>query len=472
MQSKYSNYLFLISFCSVFLTLAAGGRIVGSTEIFTIILLIPTLYFLFINDYSSTKQSILAKKLLNCFLILFVISIFQLLPLPLSLLKIFAAPAFDAYQNVSAEQLFISVSPHLTINALVWMFTLGIVAYTLTKAPVYPANRTNWIQTSCNLVEDNISATLEYLIIFTGLLTAYVALAHYLFSIESLFGLINFDYLFRYTPRAHFPLTNPNHLAFLLEFTLPFVYLRFFVSCLDYFEKNLSDFVKRKRKQTLIFWFFNTIVLLVTLFISMSKAGIFLSLLGAAYFLWIVVNKYKVKLKQQITVTRADYYNRLFILGLILALFIISIAVLILVVLGDPGQDSLTRRFERAAVEGVDSGRVVFSQISIEALKQSPLFGYGLGCWHLAVAPFKTKQIAMWRLDYAHSDFLQLAVELGIFALFAVLYGVYYIFKSILRDCKERKENTLAYLREVAYLLSFSLPIIHANFEFPFHAQL
>jgi len=101
-------------------------------------------------------------------------------------------------------------------------------------------------------------------------------------------------------------------------------------------------------------------------------------------------------------------------------------------------------------------------------VKSNPMFGVGLGNWKLKSIEYDSKDIEGYVVPYhAHSDFIQLGAELGIFGFFLYLgiFGIalYYVW-ILLRDKKLVFEKKIFFIFLTTSLGVYS---IDANLNFP-----
>jgi O-antigen ligase len=111
--------------------------------------------------------------------------------------------------------------------------------------------------------------------------------------------------------------------------------------------------------------------------------------------------------------------------------WIIPLALPLLVFLLIPTNE-LKQRFSEASTEDVNADvRVAIWRDTVHSLQAHPWIGSGLGGYERALYQYKTAKPTK-TLDFAHNDYLQIAVELGIPGLaLALLLGVWILWRSL-----------------------------------------
>ena len=114
------------------------------------------------------------------------------------------------------------------------------------------------------------------------------------------------------------------------------------------------------------------------------------------------------------------------------------------------------------------SARLRYYSHVLEQIKASPIFGVGLGNWKLKSIKYDAKDIKGYVVPYhAHSDFIQLGAEVGIFGILLYLgiflWTIYYILRIILFSNIIDKEKLFLFF----VLLSLGSYTIDANLNFP-----
>lgn len=111
--------------------------------------------------------------------------------------------------------------------------------------------------------------------------------------------------------------------------------------------------------------------------------------------------------------------------------------------------------------------RVKLWASTIEAIKHKPLLGYGLGAFEWEMRPFRKKGFE-FAFDYAHNDWLQYAMELGLLLSLIIALYVIKILKDGLRrfyspDLHEFRFEELGLMAAIVCLLIHSLVDFNLN---------
>jgi O-antigen ligase len=121
---------------------------------------------------------------------------------------------------------------------------------------------------------------------------------------------------------------------------------------------------------------------------------------------------------------------------------------------------------ERIGSEGLlDTGRATVYETCIEAIRQRPFFGSGVGTFADFFPSIRGKDLSMWGVwDLAHSTILEIAVEMGVpmaaMIAFAAIASVLILLRSALKS-KDRTRNTFAAMTGIA-----ALAYLHSTIDF------
>ena len=112
-------------------------------------------------------------------------------------------------------------------------------------------------------------------------------------------------------------------------------------------------------------------------------------------------------------------------------------------VLKDKGADAVSRAATIGAITTDDSitARIRYYSDVLEQIKSSPIFGVGLGNWKLKSIDYDKYDVNGYVVPYhAHSDFIQLGAELGIFGFLSYIgifaLTIFFAFKEIFNNKK------------------------------------
>ena len=140
-------------------------------------------------------------------------------------------------------------------------------------------------------------------------------------------------------------------------------------------------------------------------------------------------------------------------------------------VLKDKGADAVSRAATIGAITTDDSitARIRYYTDVLNQFKSSPIFGVGLGNWKLKSIDFDKYDIKGYVVPYhAHSDFIQLGAELGLFGFLSYLgiffLTIFFAFKLVIKNTEKPLEQRL-----FIFLLLVALGIysVDASLNFP-----
>jgi hypothetical protein len=441
---------------------------------------------------------------LYCVPFLLFVSI-QALPLPYSVLSFLAPLSAEAYLKAGAFVAggtgygYISLNPQDTLSGLTWLLFFSILGSELLsynfKKYEYSSRRrssSKRSRTSAQFAQssrefDRYAETLQSTLIYTAFMCALIAISHLASGAEQLFGLYAPDVIFQGHSRAHWPFVSPNHLAVVLEIGLILSFVRILR---DRQLRGLSIEIREdepiiKRVSKLVSqWEHQAkdiiicLVIFLGLFLSGSRAGIFLSAL-ALTSLWVFYRLYPVQLiGARREIRRAGSSRRgakkPFMNGPVrffqIALFPLLLFFVAFFFMGDRSRNQLASRVETGVNEGLDFGRRQLQGISFEVFYSSPLWGVGVNSWKEKAPAFASDELAPWKLDFAHNEYLHFLSEIGLIGLLCAFFPLSI---GLLR---------LARMAHLIYMLSVSqkfyffgtlaallVPLFHSFVDFPIH---
>lgn len=193
-----------------------------------------------------------------------------------------------------------------------------------------------------------------------------------------------------------YPFINKNHFAGYMEMT-SFLAIGYLLTDLD--------------KQKKIIFSFMAVVMILGLFLSLSRAGLlcFLFSLGLMFYL----------LRLRKAIRKKSW--------LILGIIIFTLLFMLLAGI-EPFLERVSTLFQKEAVNV--EGRWLIWKDTLKIIRDFPAFGTGLGTFRNIYPMYKTI-IAQVAIPQAHSDFLQLISEMGFLGLGLVVWFFYLFFKDI-----------------------------------------
>ena len=365
--------------------------------------------FLAIRDWSGLRQMQGSIRLLSfAFAGFFSICFLQLVPLPLSVLKVLSPAKYQLCAQIGVMGASgISFYNYDSLNA-----TLRLAVYAMV------------FLLALNAGKDRAGAlrTIKILVLFGFLLALFAIIQEATWN-----GKI---YWFRSLSHGRVPFgpfANRNHFAGFIGMLIPL-------------GMGLGLEIRRT-EETLIYLFFSLIMAL-SLFYSLSRGGIISLSISTVFFLFLAIMR-KISGKSK----------RILYIGLFLSLLLSLLLYL--------GIEPILARFAEMGIS--DEGRLMVWKAAIKAIKDYPLMGTGIGSFRY-IYPIYNPGMQM-KFLYAHNDYLQLLVETGFAGtLFAGLFLIT-VLAGILRCYRNGNASFL-----MAGLTSSLLYIsVHSLFDFNLH---
>lgn len=227
-----------------------------------------------------------------------------------------------------------------------------------------------------------------------------------------------------------FPFVNRNHFAGNMELVIPLA-IGYILSGLEKPQKILFAFL--------------AIILILSLFLSLSRAGI-LCFLGSMIFM-ILAFRLRRSLRGKVT----------FIYTLIIISFILLLVL---------GIDPLLERFGVLFKEELFSreSRLHLWGDTLKIVCNFPLLGTGLGTFR-NIYPFYKTLTVQAEVFYAHSDFLQLISEVGLVGLAVAVWFLIVFFKGVYLAWLSR-HNPFAKGIVLGGLTGILAILLHSFFDF------
>lgn len=147
----------------------------------------------------------------------------------------------------------------------------------------------------------------------------------------------------------------------------------------------------------------------------------------------------------------------------------LAVALILTIVIGSiliGGESSLTRIAETAASNDFTTNRTHIWNITLEVIKNNPVFGVGLGAFPQAYTRFDTLN-GLERVEQAHNDYLQVLADAGIVGLIIGAFFVFWLFRVGLKNIKT--ENVFRRGVAVGALAGCFAIFVHSVFDFVLH---
>ncbi len=251
---------------------------------------------------------------------------------------------------------------------------------------------------------------------------------------------------------------NPNYLAGHLAAITPLVFVLF---CLqkNKFKKIILEIV--------------VAILYASLLMTLCR-GAWMGLFVSAVVMLVAIYFFK---RSELTFFRK---NKSWLISLILILLVISVIYSTPNPLNPLGKISVTQRVAATIEEGGSSmqTRFLIWLSSVETIRQSPLWGEGIGTYGLYYPSSQGAVLAQKRyqkyIPYtnksinAHNDYLHIGGEIGIIGLAAFLWVIFAFYKNILNGLLRAKNREKIFLL-IGFIGGVTVLLIHASVSFPFH---
>ncbi|MEW6068888.1 MAG: O-antigen ligase family protein [Nitrospirota bacterium] len=199
-------------------------------------------------------------------------------------------------------------------------------------------------------------------------------------------------------------------------------------------------FTRKSRERQLLFGFFG-IIMSVSLFLSLSRAGIISFFMGIAVFgFFLLWHKFRAKKEMAI------------------ATFLCIIFLYLLYI----GIDPVIDRFYKTDITHEE--RLVVWSATLKAFKDFYLTGSGIGTF-LHVFPLYSPENITSIYDHAHNDYLELILEVGIIGTVLLFSFLFFFIRFILKGKWEGRIGII----KISMLSSITTIAIHSIFDFNLH---
>jgi len=219
------------------------------------------------------------------------------------------------------------------------------------------------------------------------------------------------------------PFVNRNHFAGFIGMIIPL---------------SLGVGLMTRSLEKKVMYTFFSITMTIALFFSLSRGGIVSFFSGIMVFIFVVFGKtYSVRRLVPV-----------FLFILILASYILYL-----------GITPIIDRFLQTDVS--NEQRLLAWQGLLSALKDYPIFGSGLGTFQYIFKIYKPDGLYLY-WDHAHNDYLELLLEVGIVGIIIIAIFFFFELKALFKTPWEDKET---YLR-AAFLSSITTIAVHSVVDF------
>lgn len=320
--------------------------------------------------------------------IVFIISIMvQLLPLPAAIIRIISPQAFSLEQSLGGYRGVntISLIPITTFYQLLRWITVFLIYLLVVNV----------------FNKRNLSRLLNSLY-FLSMFEAFYGLFLFFTGSQCLLWYCKPSYG-DFGTRVHGTYRNPDHLAGYLEMVIP-IHISQVIST-----RLPTPFRSEEKARKLLGIFFVTIFI-ITLFFTISRAGVTAFSLGMVYYYFSGKEK-----------SRISKY-RLYLKVLVALVFIYLLWI---------GIGPIIERFWELSAN-IHHGRTLVWKDTLNLVKDFPIFGTGFGTFQFIFTKYKTFPQQVF-YDFAHNDYLQFLAEGGVISLLSFLWLVFRGLKMLVK---------------------------------------
>ncbi len=350
-------------------------------------------YIGFFLTARSSKEHIVKVPGLLPLLLLFGLMVFQLVPLPGSLVKIISPGSYDVYSpllSLSGDSgwMSLSVSRRATLHEMLRIGSCGLMYIVTVQFLSHPEK----LKKTVNIA------------VFLAAAVAFLAIVQAVGSPDKI-------YWIRQVPHnAHpfGPWINPNQFAGYIELICPlafglFLFYKPRVKGGESFRQKFVSFFTVPGIHRHLFLGFGTVLMVLAVFVSLCRGGMLSIAAAGAVFLFLAKWKFPGR-------------GRTIFLVIVVSLFL---------AISWFGWDIIISEFNHGFESDgtVRDGRLTLWSDCLEIIKDFPIFGAGFGTFLYIYPLYKT--IGDNNIyDHAHNDYLELLTDGGVTGFFLALWFV------------------------------------------------
>ncbi|WP_457578089.1 O-antigen ligase family protein [Desulfomarina sp.] len=432
-MKRISSALFL--FTLVFAPLAFGTVEAWSLSVLEISTAAAFLLF-YLAAWLHKDSTLKVPGTLPLVLLLGIIG-FQLLPLPISVVKILSPETYEVYSplfQVGHEQnwLPLSVNQRATLHELLRFGSYGLL-YVLTVQLLSEPGR---LRKTAGVV------------VFLGSAIALLALIQNVGSPDKIYWL-------RKVPANASPFgpwINPNQFAGYMELVSPlafglFLFYRPRVRGHESFREKFVTFFTIPRIHLYLFLWFAASLMVFSVFVSLCRGGILAIIGGGVTFFLLYRRKFP---------GRSSY-------------FFLTLAVAVVLAVSWFGWDIILSEFNQKidSAGHIREGRLLLWQDTLALIRDFPLFGAGFGSF-IHIYPLYKTFAGNLIYDHAHNDYLELLTDGGIVSLLLAAWFVISILVHGWEMIRRRRDRYAVFLGIGAISGIISL-LVHSMTDFNLH---
>jgi O-antigen ligase len=398
--------------------------------------------------------------------------LFQMLPLPPSVIKHLSPNTYNLYKqtlpgyDVNRKSLTVNRDNRITNNKSTnndrnWR-PISICRHA-TKTEFFKilAYIGVFFLITNNLMTGNQVRRLVLTIIIMGAIVAFVGLLQMLSGTDKIYWFWESKY--RISSCYFGPYVSHNHFAGYMEMVIPLSLGLLIAQLLNYSITHGGSW--RYRLSTLDSWLstrvlliFAIIIMIASLFFSLSRGGIISFLLSMVLFVNFLLFSRKKRRKTSI-----------------LLISIFSISLIFLIWLGvSPIIERLSTLSDLESQSSYTYRKVV-AKDTLSLIKDFPTFGCGLGNFQHLYPKYQSEEVKQFFWDHTHNDYLEYLSEVGVIGSIIVLIGIGLFLIKVIKRWREREDPyvkgiTLGVLTALIAIMCHS--ISDFNLHIPANAML
>ena len=433
-KSKYLNFIKIFIFLSP-IPFGCIGKVFS--PLFYLSLLLLSFIGLSVNDlkHFSNKKAVLfafQNKIKYLVIIFFGFIVFQLLPLPASLVKMVSPATTEKILTLNGYlPNFVSLSlvPVETLLFALRMLTIFIFFFSFVRI---------------NFKRKELVSVIKILIFSV--------------SLQGLFGLIKyltgnkfFFLIFHRVvndPTKEFltgTLGNPNHFAFYVEMVFPLLIALFFMRI------NLFNSTEGLRESFVSA--FNASRGVILIFVLIPFFGLIVILTGSRSGIVTIVISFLIFALLTVYLRRAKAIRRkLKIIFVVLSLIVVFV-----------GAKNTVNKFMKKDYFN-NSGRFLRWPNTINMFKDHPIFGVGFGTYKYSFYLYDTDNSGTWSTN-AHNEYLETLSEGGLIGSIIFLFLIGMLVYSVAKMWRSRRHPDIKILG-IGILTSLFVVFFHSIFDF------
>ena len=366
------------------------------------------MYFLW-NTRGDTDTFADGKGIVLVSFLLLSYPLFQLVPLPVSMLGVIH-PRFEELISVALNSPAfhsISIYPFATEMETARLFIYLAVFF----AAAFGLKD-----------EEDADRVLKTLIVFGFFLSIFAIIQHATWNGKIYW----FKKPLHENASPYGPFVNKNHFAGFIGMIIPF---------------SIGIALRARRLEKKIMFAFFGVTMTISLFFSLSRGGIISFFAGVLVFSLMVFMK-GVSRKKLIPIV---------LFSLVLAIYLLFL-----------GVSPIIERFSQSEVSGVQ--RLTAWQGALSAFRDYSLLGSGLGTFRYIFKIYQPEGLYLY-WTHAHNDYLELLLEFGIVGTVLVVIFLFTVLRKILKTDWEGRELYIG----AALLSSLTTMAVHSIVDFNLH---